>query len=121
MAKVLLVNPHEDIRDRNKKVLSFTPLSLVYLGTAIEDKHEVKIYDRNLYNNDERYVNFLKNYNPDIVGFTSVVSTMLYDLMHLGKLTKKTLPKAIIIIGGVQATVDPDTILNEPYVNYVMR
>ena len=121
MARVLLIQPHEDIRDRKRKVITFTPLSLIYLGTAIEDTHEVKIYDRNLNNNDEAFLKFLKKYNPDIIGLTSVVSTILFDVIHLGKLIKKVLPKKIIIVGGVHATVDPDSLLNEPYVDYVLR
>jgi len=121
MARVLLIQPHEDIRDRKREVITFTPLSLIYLGTAIEDTHEVKIYDRNLNSNDQAFLKFLKEYNPDIIGLTSVVSTILFDLIHLGKLIKKVSPKKIIIVGGVHATVDPDSLLKEPYVDYVLR
>jgi len=121
MAKVLLIQPHQDRSEMEKEVITFTPLSLVYLGTAIEDKHQIKIYDRNIYNDDERFVKFLQHYKPDIIGITSVVSTMLFDVMHLGKLIKKIDQKITLIIGGVQATVDPDAVLNEPYVDYIMR
>jgi radical SAM superfamily enzyme YgiQ (UPF0313 family) len=121
MARVLLIQPNEDIRDRTRKTITFTPLSLIYLGTAIEDKHTVKIYDRNIDNNDEKFVNFLKEYDPQIIGLTSVVSTLLFDLIHLGKIIKETLPKSIVIVGGVHATVDPDSVLNEPYVDYILR
>jgi anaerobic magnesium-protoporphyrin IX monomethyl ester cyclase len=121
MAKILLIQPNEDIRDRNRKTITFTPLSLIYLGTAIEDKHTIKIYDRNVNNNDQDFIKFLKEYNPQIVGLTSVVSTILFDVIHLGKLIKKILPESTIIVGGVHATIDPDSLLNEPYVDYVLR
>ena len=121
MAKVMLIQPNEDIRNRKLKIITFTPLSLIYLGTAIEDKHTVKIYDRNINNNDEDFIKFLKEYNPQVVGITSAVSTMLFDVINIGKLVKRNLPKAIIIVGGVHATVDPDSVLNEPYVDYIIR
>jgi len=121
MTKVLLIQPHQDIKNKEGGGVAFTPLSLVYLGTVIEDRHQIKIYDRNLNNNDEVFLKFLKEYNPDIVGLTSVVSTILFDVMHLGKLIKEVLPKTIIVVGGVHATVDPDSVLNEPYVDYIIR
>ena len=63
----------------------------------------------------------MKKYNPDIVGFPSRTTTMLFDIMHLGKIIKKELQKTIIIVGGVHATVEPDSLLDEPYVDYIMR
>lgn len=142
MAKVLLVQPHRDIRlerlietkkqnldrynterhwRRDKRNKPSPPSSLVFLATAIKHKHPVKIYDRNLNANDKDFLEFLKKYNPDIIGFTSMTSAILYDIIHLGPLIKKKMPKAVIIIGGVHATAEPDSFLKEPYVDYVMR
>lgn len=120
MAKVLLIQPNQDIRDKTKKE-AFTPLSLLYLATAIEDKHSVRIYDRNLYDSDKRFKDFLNKYEPSIVGFTSMASSALFDIMHLGTLIKKISPETIIVIGGVHATCEPDSLLGEPYVDYVIR
>lgn len=120
MTKVLLIQPNENIKS-SKKQPPFTPLGLIYLGTAIEDKHTVKIYDRNLNRSDKDFIEFLKNYQPKIVGFTSGTSTMLFDLIGLGKLIKEILPNAIIVVGGVLATSDPDLLLKEPYVDYIIR
>lgn len=120
MAKVLLIQPNSDIRDKRKKE-PFTPLSLLYLATAIEDKHEVKIYDRNIYDSDKQFKAYLREYNPAIVGFTSMASSVLFDIMHLGKIIKKISSKTIIVVGGVHATCDPDSLLKEPYIDYVIR
>ncbi len=121
MARVLLIQPNENIKCKKTPVSTFTPLGIIYLGTHIEDRHSVKIYDRNLNNNDAQFLNTLKTYKPDIVGFTSGASTMLFDIIHLGKLIKKTQPDAIIVVGGVHATFDPDCFLNESYIDYVIR
>jgi len=52
MAKVLLVNPHNDIREGKERIQPPIPLNLIYVGTFIEDKHSIKIFDRNLNLND---------------------------------------------------------------------
>jgi radical SAM superfamily enzyme YgiQ (UPF0313 family) len=121
MAKVLLVQPHEDLTKKYERARTNTPITLIILGTAIKNKHEVKIYDRNFNANDKKFIEFLQSYNPDIVGFTSMTAPMLFDLMRLGKLVKKILPKTIVIVGGVHASVEPDSVLNEPYVDYIIR
>jgi radical SAM superfamily enzyme YgiQ (UPF0313 family) len=120
MARVLLVQPHRDrTQECNDKYAP--PSSLVYLATAIEDKHHVRIYDRNVYEDDARFVRYLKEYNPQILGFTAMTSSMLHDLVHLGPIIKKVLPNVTLIVGGVHPTIEPDSVLNEPYVDYIMR
>ncbi len=122
MAKILLIEPNDDLKNKDfMKDRINTPINLVCLGTAIEDKHKVKIYDRNIYPNDEDYIEFLKEYNPDIIGITSMTSPMLCDVIHLGKLTKNILNKVTIIVGGVHASIEPESFLKEPYIDYVLR
>ncbi|MFA5020221.1 MAG: radical SAM protein [Candidatus Pacearchaeota archaeon] len=119
MAKVLLVQPHNNLKDKTE--ILAPPSSLIYVATAIEHKHPVKIYDRNLSYDDEAFLSYLKEYNPDIIGFTAMTSTILYDIMHLGPIIKKEFPKAITIVGGVHPTIEPDSLLNEPYIDYILR
>ncbi|VVB82609.1 tRNA-2-methylthio-N(6)-dimethylallyladenosine synthase [uncultured archaeon] len=121
MAKVLLIAPNQDIlkKEANKRVDS--PLNLIFLATFIKDKHQVKIYDRNIYPNDEDFKNFFLNYSPDIVGITSMTSLMLHDLIHIGKLVKALNKNVTTIVGGTHATIEPKSLLNEPYVDFVLR
>lgn len=122
MAKVLLVEPNDDLKNKEfKRERINTPINLTYLATVIEDKHEVKIYDRNLHPNDKDYIKFLKEYKPDIVGLTTMTTPMIYDLIHIGNLTKEVFNKAIIIVGGIHASVEPESVLKESYVDYIMR
>lgn len=121
MAKVLLVNPHNDIREGKERIQPPIPLNLIYVGTFIEDKHSIKIFDRNLNLNDEYFIKFLEEYNPDIIGFGLTTSEVLFDFIHLGRLIKKEFPKKIVIAGGVHPTIEPDSILSEPYVDYIIR
>ena len=119
MAKVLLVQPHNNLKEKTNIVAP--PSSLIIVATSIQHKHPVKIYDRNVELGDERFFKMLKEYNPDIIGFTTMTSTMLYDIVHLGPKIKEIMPKKIIIIGGVHPSIEPDSVLNESYVDYIMR
>ena len=121
MAKVLLIQPNDDIRNKSIKSDACTPLSLIYIGTAIQDKHSVKIYDRNLNVSDKYLLEFLKKYNPDIIAFTSMTSLMLIDLIHLARLIKKKFPEKIIVTGGIHATLEPKSFMNEHYIDYVIK
>jgi len=125
MAKVLLVQPHNNLKEKTN--IAAPPSSLIIVATAIEHKHPVKIYDRNvelgenLESSDELFFKFLEEYKPDIVGFTTMTSTMLYDIVHLGPKIKEVMTKSIIIIGGVHPSIEPDSVLKEPYVDYILR
>lgn len=121
MAKVLLIQPNRD-RELKKTTDDIPlPLNLVYIGTAIEDKHSVKIYDRNLMIEDAILLECINKYNPDIIGMTSMTSKMLLDLHYLIKLIKEKFPKKLIVIGGIHATIEPDSLLQESGVDYVIR
>lgn len=120
MAKVLLIQPHND-REIGKPVPdATTPLSLIYVGTAIENKHPVKIYDRNLNLEDNHLINQIIEFNPNIIGLTSITTKMLLDLSYLIKLIKRVYPNITIVVGGIHATIEPDSILNEN-ADYVIR
>lgn len=120
MARVLLVQPHRDIRLNSEEKYAI-PSTLIIVATAIKDKHSVKIYDRNIERDDSKFFDYLKEYNPDIVGFTAMTSAMLLDIIHLGPLIKEQNKKIIIVVGGVHPTIEPDSVLNEKYVDYIIR
>jgi len=89
MARVLLNQPNGNREVVKTIELPYTPISLVYLGTAIEDKHQIKIFDRNLDLKDETLLNLIISYNPDIIGISSTTTEALHDIIYLGKLIKK--------------------------------
>jgi len=120
MAKVLLIQPHNDLTQLSRRENS-APITLIYLATYIKNKHEVKIYDRNLHEGDSEFLYFLKKFSPDIIGFQSKTCEMLYDIMHLGPKIKEELPDCLLIVGGNHATLEPDSVLNESYVDYIVR
>jgi radical SAM superfamily enzyme YgiQ (UPF0313 family) len=123
MAKVLLIQPNYDISMPHRwKSEAWTPLALVSLATYIRDKkgHEVKIYDRNLNYDNAQLIKLLENFNPDIVGLTCYTSPAIRDIMQVSHITKKN-SKAIVIIGGPHATLEPKSLLDYQYIDYVVR
>jgi len=121
MAKVLLVQPHYDRRVETISGKPPVPLTLIYLGTAIEDKHSVKIYDRNLNLDDAEFFKTIEAFKPNIIGFTLMTSEMIFDFLYLGPLIKEKYPKILIIAGGVHITIDPTSVLKKEYVDYIIR
>jgi len=119
MAKVLLVQPHQDGRQIKGKKNFYLPLSLVYIGTAVEDKHEVIVFDRNI--DDRDFETFINEFKPDIVGFPTWTSTLLIDVIYLSKLIKRINSNIVIACGGVHATVEPESLMAEPYIDYVVK
>jgi len=85
-----------------------------------EKGHDVKILDRNLYYDNKKLISILKNFNPDIVGMTCYTSPVIKDVKQVSKIVKEN-SNALVIIGGVHATLEPASLLNFPYIDYVVR
>jgi len=80
---------------------------------------EIKIADlisvRNKYKT--YFLNLLKEYSPDIVGF-SCMAFQYASTFALAKLAKKFNPKITTLLGGYYATVDAQTILESDDMKY---
>lgn len=121
MAKVLFIQGNYDIRNI-KLGSSFMPLALVELATFIREKggHKVKILDRNIRYRDEELLRILKEFNPDIVGMTCYTSQVIVDVMRVSKITKEN-SSAMVIVGGIHATLEPKSLLDFKYIDYIIR
>jgi radical SAM superfamily enzyme YgiQ (UPF0313 family) len=123
MAKVLLIQPNYDIATPYRwKSEAWMPLALVSLATYIKEKqgHEVRILDRNLQYDNNQFIKLLNSFNPDIVGLTCYTSPAIKDIMQVSKITKEN-SKAIVVVGGPHATLEPKSLLDYPYIDYVVR
>ena len=115
MAKVLLIQANYDLD--SKENMPWMPVALVELATFIREKgHEVKILDRNLHPENQVLIKVLKNFNPDIVGMTCYTSSVIKDIKQVSKLTKEN-SSALVIIGGVHATIEPKSLLDFPFLD----
>jgi len=122
--KILLINtprsPHnmilesapEEAKHFIHKKLIGPPRGLLTVAAAVKD-HDVTVFDTkgeyDLYPETtpplkELVYNLLKQYNPDIVGTTTIASEFYYAIEILQE-TKKYNPEILTVIGGLHATI----------------
>lgn len=63
----------------------------------------------------EDFIKLVEDYQPDLIGFSLVDSTVTYSLSFIEKIKDKNIP---IIIGGVAATFSYEKIMNTGLVDY---
>ena len=118
--KVLLIQPNYNI-DAPDKHVAWMPIALVELATFVNTQgHEAKIHDRNLYPSDETLLNILNEFKPDVVGMTCYTSQIIKDVVGMSKFIKSN-SNAIVIVGGIHATLEPKSLLNIPTIDYIVR
>jgi len=122
--KILLINYHDigNINTRLPKSLNsaqgiYPPLGLAYIGAVLEKGgHEVKILDCKALNlSSEETSNYIKKYNPVVVGITAMTSTIKGSL-EAAQLAKNA--GAIVVVGGPQLSAFPKETLSYEYIDY---
>lgn len=124
MTKVLLISPQFKLP--NPAGSQEPPLGLLYLGTVLS-KHDfnVKILDAsnrkprkisdNSYfygMNNEQIEQYVKEYNPHIVGLGCLYSTKWPFLIEIAKLIKKISNSCFVVAGGIYPSMSPKKALN---------
>lgn len=107
--KILLVKP----KARLPTVLGLQrfqllePLELGYLAAAAGPGHAVRVLDLRLcVAADLALVRTLQGFQPDLVGFTGYTHESS-SVIRLSRLVRARLPRAVIVVGGHHATVEP--------------
>ncbi len=90
------------------------PLNILYLAAVARNVGaQVKILDYGLNKfNGERFKKYLKNYSPDILGF-SCMTQDIHAAADLAAIAKDSIQKPLIIAGGVHPSVLPKRTLEE--------
>jgi len=90
------------------------PIGLLSIASFIKQKgYEVDILDTGIENMDETALEkFLKEKKYDVVGIPCFTNTARYTF-STAALARKALPGALIVLGGVHATVLPEKTLKE--------
>jgi radical SAM superfamily enzyme YgiQ (UPF0313 family) len=114
--KILLVNlPFEKIYEKTsiKGVAPSTPpLGLACIGgSLLENGHDVKLFDFNLYGSDE-FIEILNNFTPDFMGIT-FVTPLIREAQKISELVKRINDKTIIIGGGPHCSSFPESSIKE--------
>ncbi|OGS23744.1 MAG: hypothetical protein A2297_05005 [Elusimicrobia bacterium RIFOXYB2_FULL_48_7] len=114
--KILLVNPSWKEIYESTKIKAGVPYSpvlslAVIAAPLLEDKHEVKIIDLNLFGDpDTSFREMLEEFKPDYVGIT--FTTSLYSQMvKIAKLAKDFNQNVTVIGGGAHSSTFPEETL----------
>ncbi|MBI1880357.1 MAG: B12-binding domain-containing radical SAM protein [Chloroflexi bacterium] len=98
------------------------PMSLLALGSALEDKCEYEIVDGNLLTDPtQQLIDILKTKKATAVGMTVMPGPQLNHAVLLAKKIKAALPDLPIIWGGYFPTQHSDVILESGYVDFAVR
>ncbi len=111
------------IRGGNLYVAPFEPpLGLAYLAATVKAQgHAVTLLDmQGLLMDSDALVERLKADRPQVVGVTAMTPT-LPAALRVARLARSVLPTAHIVFGGVHPTLDPESVLAEPAVDFVVR
>jgi len=126
MARVVLINPplslDIDCGPPGVLVDPKMPMGLLYLASSLRKSgHRVKIVDAaGLGLDGATIIKKVKQFSPDYVGL-SCVTANVGAVFGLARHTKESLGKEIkVILGGVHATLAPETCLQETSVDYVV-
>jgi radical SAM superfamily enzyme YgiQ (UPF0313 family) len=125
--KILLVNP-PSIQQVESIML---PLGIGCVATYLKaNSHvdECRLLDLNLYLSDtdklqpyyERLKSVMKDYDPDVVGFTTICNTFPH-VLEFARLLKKDF-RALMVLGGPQATLTATQTLREfEWIDYIVK
>ena len=126
------------MKNRKESKPALQPLGLAYIaGTLIANGYkDVEILDvltEGYYNETsfkKDYIRYglspneikkrIKDFNPDIVGVSSICSLRQYHALEVCKLAKEVNPNIVTVVGGNHFTYYPKEALRKSYVNFVV-
>jgi radical SAM superfamily enzyme YgiQ (UPF0313 family) len=111
------------IKGGNMYVYPFEPpLGLASIVSYLKTKgiHASILDLQALMLDDSEFVERLNTYKPPLIGISAMTPT-LSAALRIAKIVKRTLPDSKIIFGGVHSTIEPDEILKNKEVDYVIR
>lgn len=132
--KVLLINPPQKQYIPITGFSVYHPVSLIMLGTVIQDLCDVKILDCLV---EDYTINWQKDsavfgmpfeqiekqvtdYDPDIIGITVPITIQSQLAIELSVRLKKLNPDYLLIFGGAHATIDHENILKQEVCDYIV-
>ncbi|MFT3767864.1 MAG: radical SAM protein [Minicystis sp.] len=94
------------------------PVALTAVGTAVADRHEVRVLDLRL-EPEDALAEALLSFRPDVVGTTSM-TTDAYQAKAVLRMARSIVPHALTIVGGHHPTLSPHE-FDAPYVDVIVQ
>jgi len=120
--KLLLVNPSQ-INVYGKSAVSSQPhMGLAYIASVLEEAgHHVSVIDADFDKvNPRRTGEIVSSRGIDAVGLTAT-TPVVESAIEIARAVKQARPQAVVIIGGVHATVMPSTFEAEDAFDYIVQ
>jgi len=123
--RIILINPcqrplYESVKIKEGAIYS-PVLSLAVLGaTCLKDGHQVKIFDMNLpQNNEKKLLVLLKKFHPDYAGIT-FTTPLFPEMVRIAGLIKEEFPHCLLLGGGPHASSFPEETLQDSPLDLVV-
>lgn len=118
--RVLLVRPSLNKKTTTVRNFMFgEPIGIECVSTILKElKHNVLLVDL-LVEKERKFIKYLKEFKPDVVGFTSQC-TDIDNILYLADKVKKYDKDIKVIVGGIQATISPEAYFNKN-VDYIFK
>lgn len=106
----------------SKRTWQFPPYTLCLLKSIVNNYAKSIVFDPNFKNlSEEETEGFLKKFNPELVGVSSISTEYFNVTRHTIALIRKALPESIIVLGGVIPTVMIEECMKDKNVDYWIR
>lgn len=115
--KILLISPSFESVYKGTNLKGVAPTTphtgLAYIaGSLLDYGHEVKIFDFNLYNDDQKFIKELGDFDPGFIGINFVTS-LVREADRILRIVKKINKEIILIGGGPHCSSEPISSLKE--------
>lgn len=122
--KVLLINPPNSQQERYGKLSDigtlYPPLGLAYVAAVAERQADVKVLDSEAMNYTyEDIAQFARQFKPDLVGMPTYCTTVS-RCYAVAKILKRENSNTKIVLGGAQATLEPNKTISDENVDFVI-
>lgn len=118
---ILLVNPVFLKQNQAERELMspYFPLGLLYLAAFLRERQfNVDIFDGSFADGPQDFVADLEKHKPGAVGI-SVVQPNRQVALELAQIARQN--GSLVILGGPDPTMSPESYLGKPYVNYIVH
>lgn len=97
------------------------PLGLAYVAASLEKAgFQVKMLDNYVLNKSmDEIKQIVKQLNPQMVGITCS-SAAYNECLEMAKAVKETLPSCKVVVGGWHPSYEPESMLQQPEIDYVI-
>jgi len=137
--KILLINPPLNLYP-GELISVVPPLGLAYIAAVLEKEgeevrildclalswsHPLKIKKRKrvifrLSPPDKFLEDYLKEFNPQVVGISNLFSPSEKEALRLAAKIKKILPKTLVVVGGANASARYDVFIEDKNIDFVV-